>query len=242
MKKKLFGVVALIAIAIILLTMIDINTALSKFEIYRNIKSNINFFIKVFNRTLPVLAIFIVIIAYKILNNKWVFRIEKFNLGGISVICNNPEDIFKQQVKNFLNTKRTLFKFDEEKDNFYETIDSYYEIYKFLRDEMKIYDVKSSSKPSQNDTENCYNTANTMIKTLNEFLTKHQSDLRRWYEYIINNKAKEIHNVRIDDIQRNYFRYDEIIEDFKKLNTVFCSLAYKFEIDYDKWSKEKATF
>lgn len=242
MKKTLVRISVLGLIIFILFISMDINSSFSKFEMYRNLKTNINFFIKVFNRTLPVLAIFIVIIAYKILNNKWVFRIEKFNLGGISVICNNPEDIFKQQVKNFLNTKRTLFEFDEERDNFYETIASYFETYKFLRDEMKIYDVKSSSKSVQNKKANCYNEANKMIKTLNEFLTKHQSDLRRWYKYTVDKKAEKIYNMSIDDIQKQYFRYNEIIEDFKKLNVVFCEAAHDFEIDYEKWTKEKSTF
>lgn len=256
MKKRIMKLLAVVIAIILLLGFIDINGALSQYVLYRNLKSNVNFIIKVLNKSLPLLVIIIIFIGYKVLSNKWVFRIEKFNLGGVSVICNNPEDIFKQQVKNFLNTKRTLFQIDEKRDNFYDTINSYYQVYNFLRDEIKIYDIESSKKSfdekskikkwfhklnsenEESNTEtNCYKKANKMIKELNEFLTSHQSDFRRWYEYLTNNEMSKIYNKRIYDIQKDYGRYDEIVEDFKKVNKFFCSVASEFEIDYEKWNK-----
>ncbi len=261
MKKKVLKLVPLSLLIIALLMCIDINGFLSEYTMYRNLKVNINFIIKVLNKALPLLVITIIFILYKVLSNKWVFRIEKFNLGGVSVICNNPEDIFKQQVKNFLNTKRTLFKIDEERDNFYDTIGSYYQVYNFLRDEIKVYDIESSNKSFNKKSSlkkwfsklssegeescvetNCYKKANSMIKELNEFLTSHQSDFRRWYEYLINNEMKDIYNKRIYEIQKDYGRYEEIVEDFKKINAFFCSVAPEFEIDYKKWNQPETSY
>lgn len=249
MKKKYFTVALIISI-ILMLSLTDINKSFSQYRFYINLKVNINFIIIVLNKMLPLLSLIIIFISYKFLSSKWVFRVEKFNFGGISVICNNPEDIFKQQVKNYLNTKRTLFKIDEKKDNFYDTIGSYYEIYKFLRAEINVYDVKSSNKLSNNnfltklfkdedennqEEKNCYQNANEMIKKLNEFLTSHQSDLRRWYEYEVNKNINNIYNKSIDEIQRGYIRYEEIVNDFKEINNYFCSVAPDYEIDYKKW-------
>lgn len=232
-NKKQFKNIVLIIILFsvcILLTSIDINKVLSNYIYYINLKNNIKFIINVFNKSLPLLIIGIVFVFYKILSNRWIFRIEKLNLGGMSIIFSNPDDLFKQQVRNFLNTKRTLFKLDEDKDNFYETIDSYYQVYSFIRDEIKIYDNKSYQNKSS-----CYSEANKMIKKLNEFLTSNQNDYKRWYKYIMDNKIEDLYDKDVKDIQMKYRHYDKIVNDFKNVNEVFCSVAKKFDIDLDKW-------
>ena len=150
-----------IAVIFFICIKVDINRELSNYNFYINLKNNIKFAANVLNKSLPLLVIAIVFIGYKVLSSRWIFRIEKLNLGGMSIICSNPDDLFKQQVRNFLNTKRTLFKIDEDKDNFYETINSYYEVYSFIREEIKIYDNKSYQEKSS-----CYKSANKMIKKL----------------------------------------------------------------------------
>lgn len=227
--KNLVLIIILFSVCI-LLTVIDINKVLSNYIYYINLKNNIKFIINVFNKSLPLLIIGIIFVFYKILSNRWIFRIEKLNLGGMSIIFSNPDDLFKQQVRNFLNTKRTLFKLDEDKDNFYETIDSYYQVYSFIRDEIKIYDNKSYQNKSS-----CYSEANKMIKKLNEFLTSNQNDYKRWYKYIIDNKIEDLYDKDVKEIQMKYRHYDKIVNDFKEVNQVFCSVAKKFDIDLDKW-------
>lgn len=219
-----------IAVIFFICMKVDINKELSNYNFYINLKNNIKFAANVLNKSLPLLAIAIVFIAYKVLSSRWIFRIEKLNLGGMSIICSNPDDLFKQQVRNFLNTKRTLFKIDEDKDNFYETIGSYYEVYAFIRDEIKIYDNKSYQEKSS-----CYKSANKMIKKLNEFLTSNQNDYKRWYNYMIDNKMKDIYNKDIKEIQMGYRHYQKLITEFKEVNTLFKSVANDFDIDISKW-------
>ncbi|NFF79287.1 hypothetical protein FCV38_20500 [Clostridium sporogenes] len=154
---------------------------------------------------------------------------EKINLGGVNIIFDDPEKLFKQQVKNFLNTKRTLFKIDN-RDNFYETLDSYYSVYTFLREEIKIYDTKISKDSEQ------YKVANKMMKELNSFLTAHQNNFRRWYKYVMDEKVEEMHDKDIGDIQEEYRHYDKMVNDFANLNNVFCELSSEFDIDVNKWS------
>lgn len=230
-KKIIKNVVFYIIILIIIkcTVSLDFNNVFSKFQFYLNIKNNIKFINKVINMSLPILIISAFVVAIKIFSQKWVFKIEKLSLSGMSIIFSNPDDLFHQQIKNFLNTKRTIFKVDENKDNFYETIESYYSIYEHIRTELKIFDAKSAGKSTK------YNTANKMIQELNEFLAKHQNNYKRWYEYIINNNVENIYNEDISDIQKNYRKYPLLVEDFKNLNTFFCGVAKEFGIDTNKW-------
>lgn len=229
-KLKNIAIIIILFLICILFTVTDINKVLSNHIYYINFKNNIKFIMNIFNKSLPLLIIGVVFVFYKILSSKWIFRIEKLTLGGMSIIFSNPDDLFKQQVRNFLNTKRTLFKLDEDKDNFYETIDSYYQVYSFIRDEMKIYDNKSYQNESS-----CYSEANRMIKILNEFLTSNQNDYKRWYKYIIDNKIEYLYDKDVKEIQMEYRHYDKIVNDFKEVNKVFCSVAEKFDIDLNKW-------
>lgn len=56
----------------------------------------------------------------------------------------NPAKLYKRAVRSFLDTKRSLFKIDLERDNFDETLSSYYKTYEFFREEMKILDNERS--------------------------------------------------------------------------------------------------
>lgn len=231
MKNNKLNTGIILALVFILLIIVDLDKQFSNSILYLNLKTNIKFIINVLNKSLPILVIGFIYISYKLLSSRWIFRIEKFNLGGMSVICSNPDDLFKQQIRNFLNTKRTLFKIDEDRDNFYETIDSYYQVYSFIRDEIKIYDNKSYK-----DTSTCYKTANQMLEKLNKFLTNNQNNYKRWYKYIIENNMEYIHDKDIKDIQMEYRHYEKIVADFKELNQFFCSVSNEFDIDSEKWN------
>ncbi|HAT4319111.1 TPA: hypothetical protein I9071_000184 [Clostridium perfringens] len=148
--------------------------------------------------------------------------------GGLTFVCNKPEKILKQNIKNFLETKRTLFKINEKKDNFYDTINSYYETYKFIRNEISVYDIDSKQ-------ESLYKYASEMIKVLNEFLTDYQSDYKRWYEYIRDYKKDDIYDKDIYDIQKDYRNYNEIMNGFLLVNNEFNKYAKNFDINVEKW-------
>lgn len=230
-RSKLKYIFLGLAIAFVLMSLIfvDINIELSKLQIYVNLKNNIKFMVRVISTSLPVIFFLVMFIVYKVLNQRLVFRVEKLNLGGLNIIFDNPNKIFIQQVKNFLNTKRTLFKLDVSKDNFYETIDSYYSVYNFLREEIKVFDSKSSKECMS------YSAANNMLQELNIFLTTHQNNFKRWFEYVTDKNIDTNYNKDINEIQQEYRNYTQIVDDFKKLNKVFCSIASVFEIDINKW-------
>jgi len=175
-----------------------------------------------------------VLYLWRKLANKWVIKVEKLNVGGASIIFEKPEELFNQQIRNFMNTKRTLFFFDPERDNISDTLTSYYKTYEFIRENMAVYDTKSSQDSDY------YKTGNKMIHTLNEFLTSHQSNYRRWFNNKTENMTDEEYNKCISEIQRDYRKYEEIIAGFEVVNKAFLDYGEKFKIDTKKWTAAQA--
>lgn len=192
-------------------------------------RDNMFYIVNLISKFKSIIILVILFGLYIIAKSKWVFKVEKLNYGGITFAFNKPDKILKQNIKNFLNTKRTLFKINPNKDNFYETISSYYEVYKLIRDEMYPYDIEASNK-------DIYVAANEMIKTLNDFLTEYQSDYKRWYEYVMENQKHINYNMDIGEVQKEYRHYDEMIQAFKEVNEKFSKYAQTFDINTEKWS------
>lgn len=196
-----------------------------------SLKLNILYFLSILSKSVPIIVIILLIYIWRKFATKWVIKIEKLDIGGASVVFERPEQLFKQQIKNFMNTKRTLFYFDPERDNIEDTISSYYKTYEFIREKMQIYDTKSSEQSKY------YEFSNNMLQTLNEFLTSNQSNYRRWVKYKTEQYRPEDYSRGICEIQKEYWRYKEIIEGLKILNTDFLKYSEIFDINTDKWAK-----
>ncbi len=215
----------------LILANIDIEKFFDQYNWYITMKANLAFITEVIIKILPVAGVIIFLFILIMFKKKWVIRIEKLSIGGATVEFDRPESFFFQNVKNLLNTKRTLFKFDEERDNIYDTISSFYNVYSFIREQLKIYDPKSSE-----DNE-CYKKANCMIYLLNEFLTSHQDNFRRWYDH---EKTKsDNYNVDICELQKNYRNYSKLIRDITELNEEFRDYGVFFKVDINKWDNPK---
>lgn len=197
---------------------------------------------------LPLLLLALVIIG--LLTKKWAFKIEKLSLGGFNLLFESPVVLYKRSVRAFLDTKRTLFKIDPERDNFDETLSSYYKTYEFFRSEMKILDSerKRGRWSKQAEQRELYELTNLIIQMLNEFLTSHQNNFRRWYKYCSDkNEVRrilgegdplEFHLTPISEIQQQYYRYNEICDGFKEINQFFTTTVNKhFNVNLEKWER-----
>ncbi|MCL2563170.1 MAG: hypothetical protein FWE08_03950 [Oscillospiraceae bacterium] len=194
------------------------------------LKTNVLYIIRVISRSTPLIVFLLLIYIWRKIATKLVVRVEKLDVGGMSVIFERPEELFRQQIKNFLNTKRTLFYFDPTRDNIYDCINSCYKIYEFIRENMSVYDTKSSQKSEY------YKTANGMLYELNEFLTNHQSDYKRWYKAMLEKMGSTCDDFKsITEIQKEYKEYAAVVEDFDNLNSAFLEYVKIFEVDTKKW-------
>lgn len=153
---------------------------------------------------------------------RYSLRVDNFNIGGINIFFDKSCEIYTKAVGSFLATKRSIVCFDEKFDNIDEVLNSYYSIYEFIRENLQLLDSEQDK--------GIYDISIKMLGTLNTFLTKHQNDYRRWYRNVVEtntirceneNRTITVHATNIEDVQRHYYKYSEIIKDFKEINEFF---------------------
>jgi hypothetical protein len=195
---------------------------------------------------IPLLLIIVVITTF--ISNKWAFKIEKVSLGGFNILFDDPVKLYKRTVRSFLDTKRTLFNIDFKRDNFDDTLTSYYKTYEFFRNEMKILDnERKRGRWDKREQQELYEVTNHIIQVLNEFLASHQNNFRRWYKYVSetnivkrldNEETIEFHNTPIQEIQKHYYGYKEICKGFKEINDFFKTDVNRvFNVNLEKWER-----
>ncbi|MBE5090634.1 hypothetical protein CON43_01160 [Bacillus cereus] len=238
MKKIAYWIMVLLFFSglVCFLSLVDIQKI--KVGYIGTLWSNLTFISTILFSLIPLLLIILLLVLA--LLKKWAFRVEKLSIGGFNILFDNPNQLFKRQVSSYLDTKRTLFIIDFEHDNIKETLDSYFDVYKFLRDEIKILgDTKKKRKNSKNSK--LYNLANEMIKELNLFLTTHQSNYRRWYTYLEKHDERNFYLKPIGELQNDYHNYKQLKTDFKKLNKFFIEeVAKEFDVEIEKWDVKNA--
>lgn len=189
------------------------------------------------------LFLIIMVVGYAVigfLGKRYSLRIDNFNIGGINIFFDKSNEIFIKTVGTFIASKRTLFNFNRKRDNISEVLNAYYETYKYIKDNLELLDNKKDKE--------LYSLSVEMLKKLNNFLATHQNDYRRWYNKI--NESDEInipdseniivHKTTIEVVQKNYYRYDELLEDIKTINNYFSqeSIQNAFKIEEFDWSEE----
>jgi len=241
MKRFRFLIVFIIVTVLILVLLSTFEIRSLSHTFLRTLWSNFRAISAIVYVLLPLTLLLIFCTLF--LTNRWAVRVEKANIGGFHIIFDNPAKLYKRHIRNYLDTKRTIFKIDCDHDNFDETLDSYFEIYKFFRDEIKILGnvKKQYTKPSKGkEAAHLYDLTNQVIQQLNEFLTKNQSDYRRWYRYIEKTNEEVFYLTPIGDLQKQYPQYKDLCCGFEQVNTFFInSIACEFDIDILKWGIEK---
>lgn len=191
-----------------------------------------------------VILLLLILLLYIIIgffSKSYSLRVDNFNIGGINILFDKSNEIYKKTVGTFIASKRTLFSFNKKRDNISQVLDAYHSTYKYIKDNLELLD-------SEKDQE-IYKLSIEILQELNHFLSKHQSDYRRWYDHITNKNSiklsddnnMNVHETTIELVQQNYYRYYEIINDIKNLNCYFNSnnIEGKFNIKNFDWSEEK---
>lgn len=112
-----------------------------------------------------------------------------------------------------------MFKIDILKDNFDDVFESYHNTYEFIRLQMSYYENVAKTDNT------IYKAMKCMIKDLNYFLTSNQTDYRRWYKFENEKEYKFI-----DELQKKYPKYNELIEAFGKINKKMSTHMQKLNI------------
>lgn len=192
------------------------------------LKNNLDFMGQFIERYSWLATVLVILFVVVLLVQNFSINSTTMKLMGLEFQLKNTEKNIKIQIKNYLSTKRSVFVFYDEYDNYYDVINSMYDILLFLRKQLENFD-----NFSQTNNE-CYKKIEGMIKEIGRFLTKHQSDYRRYYTANIERESENF--VSFKEIQNRYLQVSEMKRDFHELNTNMQIYADFFDIDTNKWN------
>lgn len=224
MNKKI-SINILTIIIIIILFFVDIKKMLMLIPNMSIFLKNIKFLNVVITKYFFI-VLFVIIVSLLMFYKKSInITIPKISFAGIEINLKNVEKIVWSNITDYLRTKRTIFKINYEYDNFDDVLESYHQVYEFLRLQISYY---QNSEKSNCDT--TYKHLEGMIKELNIFLTRNQANYRRWY------KIKNNDNFMfLTDLQKSYPKYDELKKEFNEFNKKMEKYAKYFKINTSEW-------
>ena len=165
----------------------------------------------------------------------WICKFKKnYSVHEMSVdVSAKPKMTFrvKRNTENLyianriyleLVTRKAALPFDENNDVISEVYDSWYELFKIIRSEIK--NVPGEYLISHNPTEELIGLS---IRILNEglrnHLTKYQSRFRKWYK--TESEKEENKSLSHQQIQKKYPDYDNLLADLKSVNAILINYS-----------------
>ncbi|MCB0743887.1 MAG: hypothetical protein KDC67_08285 [Ignavibacteriae bacterium] len=178
---------------------------------------------------IPILII--ALIVYLI----WLYKIKNnYSVHEMSVdISAKPKMTFKvkRNTENLyianriyleLITRKAALPFDENDDVISEVYNSWYELFKIIRNEIK--NVPGEYLISHNPTEELIGlTIRILNEGLRNHLTKYQARFRKWYR--IESEKDENKSLSPQQIQEKYPEYDNLITDLKSVNAILIDYS-----------------
>jgi hypothetical protein len=135
----------------------------------------------------------------------------------------NTENLYiANRIYLELITRKAALPFDENDDVISEVYDSWYELFKIIRNEIK--NVPGEYLVSHNPTEELIGlTVRILNEGLRNHLTKYQARFRKWYK----TESEKVENVSLSpqQIQEKYLEYDNLITDLKSVNAILIDYS-----------------
>lgn len=229
-KKKISWLLAAACLIIIVIVLFVDITGLGNISWLVTFKENIKWLAGIAN-TYAALVVFIVVLIFVIqIAMRFSISMRNATVLGIEFSLKNPDEIVKNNMRNYLCTKRTLFEINEQYDNFCEVFDSYHDVYGFFRQQLSEYENNNGVKGD------VYSKLVDIIRELNVFLTKHQAHFRDWIDW--RKKQDETKYIEFSILQRECPRYHELINDFNTINKSMINHARDFQVNFVDWDKD----
>lgn len=150
------------------------------------------------------------------------------NIAGSSIhydIKRNYQNLeIAHRIYVELITRKAAIPFDDEFDIIHEVYESWYALFKAIRNEIK--GLSGETLYSQKDSETIVKMASDILNQgLRPHLTKYQGKYRKWYEeQIVDSKGQSP-----QEIQKKYREYSEMVEDIKRVNGYL--IQYKEQLE-----------
>ena len=156
-------------------------------------------------------------------------KLKIANLGEVEVAPNYETIKIAYQAWVEIQTRKVGLRFEEEDDVIVEVYNSWYEVFRILRNL-----AKSIPAHRLREDENTRKLVEYMMRVLNDGLRPHlthwQARFRRWYKTasaLPENGAKSP-----QEIQRDFLHYGELVKELKRVNEDF--------IEYAAWLRQLA--
>lgn len=171
----------------------------------------------------------ILIVVLRIFAWKWVQ--DKFSFHDVTMKFDNIEFKVKRNTENLyianriyieLVTRKAAQDFEEGKDVIKEVYDSWYDLFKIIREEIKT--VPGQYLQRHDATEALIGLTTAILNQgLRPHLTTYQAKFRRWYTEALNDEANRGKSPQ--EIQREYPEYDALVADMRKVNGLMKAYA-----------------
>lgn len=218
----------------IILFLVDLNSLEDKCAFLTIFKTNVDLLENIVETYSPLFWATIILIAIIWSMFKISISIKGVSFAGFDVALKDSDKVVKSNIKNYLNTKRSLFYIKPEFDNICEVFDSYHSIYDFLRTQLLEFEDKKRVDSL------FYSEIQNMLKELNKLLTVHQSNYRRWFAFFEKNNAETF--ITLGELQKQYPEFDIMMRDIEELNKSMRKHAKLFGIDMLDWEYEKIIY
>jgi len=221
---KTIAHIVIVVVSLVLLVFCDLNALFDSLKWLDVFKKNM-YWIESLIDTFTPMAVLVIVVGFAVwAKMKLSFTVTGCSVGGVEISLKNVEEEAKCNIRNYLNTKRSLFVTEPEYDNFADVFTSYHAVYEYLRKQLLLFDGHKKIACST------YKEIQNMLKELNFFLTKYQSDYHRWYE-----KKCEDDFMPLATLQKEYPQYPDLVAGFEKINKIMQNAAKTFEIDTFSW-------
>ena len=184
---------------------------------------------------------FIGYLIFKFYKNK--NNLVSKNIEPVEITLNTGAGSIKYKIiRNYANleiahklyieliTRKAAIRIDEKNDVIVEIYNSWYDLFKITRKELKNFsgDLLESNPQSK---ELIRLATDILNKGLRPHLTKYQARFRKWYfEQLEKDKSKKESDKRTpQEIQKDYYKYDELIISMKKVNEILIEYKNKLE-------------
>lgn len=173
---------------------------------------------------------------WNFIKKKWLDRSEvvelEITLGGMGNMKIRPgyeEMRIAHKAWVELSTRKAGLLFDEQDDVIVEVYDSWYELFKQMRELIK--DIPIERIKTNPDTGKLVKVLiGALNKGLRPHLTKWQAKFRKWYEWKLEQeKGNSTSNRTPQEVQRDYPEYEQLKNELKQINVELIQYVYELE-------------
>lgn len=162
--------------------------------------------------------------AWKWLQNKFSFQDVTMKFGSLEFkVKRNTENLYiANRIYIELVTRKVALDFEKDKDVISEVYDSWYTLFKIIREEIKT--VPGQYLQRHDATEALIGlTTEILNQGLRPHLTTYQAKFRRWYAGALNEEANRGKSPQ--EIQRGFPEYEILVADLERVNGLMKAYA-----------------